>query len=172
MKVILDVTNGYAYIQNADTNGYLEGHIQNKNNPHGVTPSQIGTLTEAQINALVNNGKTKVVRLWQTANWQATFVGDQYLDLGEGNTTSAFDCIVVLCSYSTGYNHISASPLIFATYGGAVVNIQNYPGSNVTRWFRRDGGAAGRYVYVSHGYKNGVEDNTVCIPNQIYGIKW
>ena len=42
VKVILDVTTGMAFVQNADTNAYLEGHIQNKANPHRVTASQIG----------------------------------------------------------------------------------------------------------------------------------
>lgn len=42
VKVILDIVNNHAYIQNADTNGYLENHIQNKNNPHGVTASDVG----------------------------------------------------------------------------------------------------------------------------------
>lgn len=42
VKVILDVTTGMAFVQNADTNAYLEGHIQNKENPHGVTASQVG----------------------------------------------------------------------------------------------------------------------------------
>lgn len=41
VKAILDVTNGYAFLQNADTNAYLEGHIQNKENPHGVTAAQV-----------------------------------------------------------------------------------------------------------------------------------
>ena len=30
VKAILDVTNGYAYIQNADTNGYLEAELANR----------------------------------------------------------------------------------------------------------------------------------------------
>lgn len=42
VKAILDVTTGRAFLQNADTNAYLEGHIQSKNNPHGVTASQVG----------------------------------------------------------------------------------------------------------------------------------
>lgn len=51
IKVILDTINGVAYLQNADTNAYLESqleakapvsHVGNKNNPHGVTCKQIG----------------------------------------------------------------------------------------------------------------------------------
>lgn len=42
VKVILDVTTGMAFVQNADTNAYLEGHIQSKRNPHGVTAEQVG----------------------------------------------------------------------------------------------------------------------------------
>ena len=44
VKVILDVTTGMAFVQNADTNAYLEGHIQSKNNPHGVTAEQVGAM--------------------------------------------------------------------------------------------------------------------------------
>ena len=46
VKVILDVTTGMAFVQNADTNAYLEGHIQNKANPHGVTASQVGARSD------------------------------------------------------------------------------------------------------------------------------
>lgn len=49
VKAILDVNNGFAYIQNADTNAYLEGrfktlddHASDKSNPHGVTAAQVG----------------------------------------------------------------------------------------------------------------------------------
>lgn len=49
VKVILDVTKGMAFVQNADTNAYLEGkfkvldnHASNKSNPHGVTAAQVG----------------------------------------------------------------------------------------------------------------------------------
>lgn len=46
VKVILDVTKGMAFVQNADTNAYLESHIQSKENPHGVTPAQIGAVSK------------------------------------------------------------------------------------------------------------------------------
>lgn len=49
VKVILDTDLNRAYVQNADTNTYLEGkfksfedHTNNKSNPHGVTKSQVG----------------------------------------------------------------------------------------------------------------------------------
>ena len=42
VTVSLDTTNGYAYIQNADTNSYLESHINNTENPHHVTAEQVG----------------------------------------------------------------------------------------------------------------------------------
>ena len=55
VKVVVDTTNAYAFIQNADTNGYLENkidstgtdlskHTTNKSNPHGVTASQVGAI--------------------------------------------------------------------------------------------------------------------------------
>ena len=72
VKVILDVTKGMAFVQNADTNAYLEGrfaelenmigtggggggsgdptalnkHLADKNNPHGVTAEQIGAASK------------------------------------------------------------------------------------------------------------------------------
>ena len=55
VKVILDVTTGMAFVQNADTNAYLESHIQNKNNPHGITAAKIGAVTEAQVTTMINN---------------------------------------------------------------------------------------------------------------------
>lgn len=53
VKVILDTTLSKAFVQNADTNAYLEekfrtqannlsAHTSNKSNPHGVTKSQVG----------------------------------------------------------------------------------------------------------------------------------
>ena len=51
VNVILDVTTSMAFVQNADTNAYLEAqlagkapisHTKDKNNPHGVTASQVG----------------------------------------------------------------------------------------------------------------------------------
>ena len=53
VKVILDVTAGMAYVQNADTNAYLEeqlakkapaSHLDNSSNPHNVTAEQVGTV--------------------------------------------------------------------------------------------------------------------------------
>lgn len=53
VKVILDIATGMAFVQNADTNAYLENqlaqkapidHISNKNNPHGITAEQIGAV--------------------------------------------------------------------------------------------------------------------------------
>lgn len=52
VKVILDVTTGMAFVQNADTNAYLEAqfkgkapvsHLEDKTNPHGVTAVQVGS---------------------------------------------------------------------------------------------------------------------------------
>lgn len=42
VKVVLDTDQGKAYVQNADTNAYLEAHIESKSNPHGVTAAQVG----------------------------------------------------------------------------------------------------------------------------------
>ena len=129
-------------------------------------------LLPSEIQALVNNGKTKVVKLWETANWGGSFEGEQYIDLGENSTTANYDCIAILCNYSVSYNHRAAGPIIFGVFNTTVAFLKGQPGSAVNRWFRRDGGQNGRYVYVGHGYKEGTQDNTVCIPNTIYGIKW
>lgn len=44
VKVILDTDLSRAYVQNADTNSYLENHLTDKSNPHGVTAEQLGAL--------------------------------------------------------------------------------------------------------------------------------
>lgn len=42
LRAILNTEEGLAHLQNADNNGYIFGHISDRNNPHGVTPEQIG----------------------------------------------------------------------------------------------------------------------------------
>lgn len=44
VKVLLDMKLNRAYVQNADTNSYLENHLSDKGNPHGVTASQVGAI--------------------------------------------------------------------------------------------------------------------------------
>lgn len=45
VSVILNVDTHTAFIQNPNTNPYLEAHLKSKNNPHGVTAEHIqGTL--------------------------------------------------------------------------------------------------------------------------------
>lgn len=138
----------------------------------GVWSEWVKIYTNSDIDTLVNNGKTKCVQVWANASPASTFEGDTYIDIGENNKISTYDWILVMCRYSTGYGYIACSDLIYNTLGGTCVFIKGYPGSTCMRWFRRDGGNQGRYVYVSHGYKEGTQDNTVCIPTHIYGIKW
>jgi hypothetical protein len=130
------------------------------------------TLSSTEINTLVNNGKTKVVLLWQNASPSSAFEGDQYIDLGEGNTSSVYDCAIVLCRYSTGLGHMAQSDLLKQNLGASVYYPKGYVSEQATRWFRRDGGADGRYLYVSHGFADGSQSNGYCIPYQVYGIKW
>lgn len=130
-------------------------------------------LLPGEIQALVNNGKTKVDLLWQNASPDSTFAGDaDYIDLGEGNTTSKYPYALILCRYSTGLGFVTTSNLL---HGVLVANVhfpKGYFAGEATREFRRDGGQAGRYLYVSHGYLNGSESDSYCIPYQVYGIKW
>lgn len=53
VKVLLDTDLNRAYVQNADTNAYLEeqlakkapaSHLDNSSNPHNVTAEQVGTV--------------------------------------------------------------------------------------------------------------------------------
>ena len=135
--------------------------------------AKLGVYSTAEVQNLVNNGKTKVVKLWQNASSIMTSMeGDQYIDLGEGATFDAYDCLVVLCWFSTGFGHIASSPLIFGSLGGHVDFPKGYCGYHASRWFRRDGGNNGRYMYVGHGFKDNVQDNNYCIPQSVYGIKW
>lgn len=129
-------------------------------------------LSPSEIQNLVNNGKTKVVLLWQNASPASTFEGDTYIDLGEGNTASVYDCVIVLCRYSTGYGYIATSGLLKQNLNASVYFPKGYVANEATRWFRRDGGSNGRNMYVSHGFADGGQSNAYCIPYQVYGIKW
>ena len=84
VKVILDVTKGMAFVQNADTNAYLEAqlaskasvehthtaadvgaapasHASNKSNPHGVTAAQVGARPDTWIPTAKELGFTGAV---------------------------------------------------------------------------------------------------------------
>ena len=65
MKAILDVTNGYAYIQNADTNGYLESTLKTLAKASDVAPAGFGLGTDAvnitNANNAIKNGWYRVV---------------------------------------------------------------------------------------------------------------
>lgn len=54
IKILLDITNGYAYIQNADTNQYLENKFGN----HSHTISQLPTISVAKGGTGATNKKT------------------------------------------------------------------------------------------------------------------
>lgn len=70
VKVILDVTTGMAFVQNADTNAYLEGHIQNKENPHGVTASQVGARPNTWLPTIAEIGAAPAgFGLGETVKW-------------------------------------------------------------------------------------------------------
>ena len=130
-------------------------------------------LLPSEIQNLVNNGKTKVVLLWQNASPASTFEGDaDYIDLGEGNTASVYDCVIILCRYSTGIGFMTTPNLLKSNTTASVYFPKGYFAEQATREFRRDSGQNGRYMYVSHGYLDGVQNDSYCIPYQVYGIKW
>ena len=111
VTVSLDTTNGYAYIQNADTNSYLESHINNTENPHRVTAEQVGaapaglhrtygslvdigittfpTTMEAVANAMPNNSMividTRTIMsggAQEISDWGNTSNGTAYINKG------------------------------------------------------------------------------------------
>lgn len=79
IKAILNTSEGYAYLQNADTNKHLEAHINNKNNPHGVTIAQIGaaaashTHTKSQITDFPSSMPASDVYSWAKQSKKPTY---------------------------------------------------------------------------------------------------
>ena len=79
VKVILDVTTGMAFVQNADTNAYLEeqlakkapaDHVTNNNNPHGVTASQVGARADTWMPTAADVGAAPAgFGLGETVKW-------------------------------------------------------------------------------------------------------
>lgn len=58
VKVILDVSNSLAFVQNADTNAYLEGELAKKYSPtNKPTAAELGVPTVAEMNAALANKK-------------------------------------------------------------------------------------------------------------------
>lgn len=58
VKVILDVTKGMAFVQNADTNSYLEEQLASKapaGYGYGGTPTYLGQVSEADLNSVLDN---------------------------------------------------------------------------------------------------------------------
>lgn len=86
VSVIFNAEKLKAYVQNADTNAYLEGkfndvggsatsHINNKNNPHGVTAKQVGAATEEYAEGKANYAYRKVISMGE----QLVINGNGYL---------------------------------------------------------------------------------------------
>lgn len=111
VKAILDVANGHAYIQNADTNAYLEAqlagkapasHTKDKNNPHGVTAEQIGAAASSHGHATsdITSGTLGVER---GGIGRATLTANAII---AGNTTSAVKQIATASGalFATGAN--------------------------------------------------------------------
>lgn len=158
-------------------NGYIiedpsaTAHASNKSNPHGVTPNQIGTLTTAEINSLVSNGKSKFVKLWQNANGGSVF-NTQDISLGD---ISQYDLFVLRASYRTNdawtlstvilpHEEYYANGCIFAPAGhreSAVTEAVRY------FYIYRAGGV----IHFYSAYLNGAGENSYIIPLELYGIK-
>lgn len=92
VKMVLDTRNRYAYLQNADSNGYLEtklqeiaNHISNKSNPHGVTAAQVGAVP-------ANNN------IVQYSNSKLTTLGGTSVEVGGGGKTTTTKREVILVS--------------------------------------------------------------------------
>lgn len=66
IKVILDVTNGYAYIQNADTNAYLEGKFSNFSNDISTLNTGLSNTNNniSDINTTIATINSKINELW------------------------------------------------------------------------------------------------------------
>lgn len=98
VKVIVDVPNGVAYLQNADTNGYLEGRLNSKMDGSALTASR----------ALVTNANGKV----EVSPVTATELG--YLDGVTSNVQTQLNG-----KASSGHTH-SYLPLTGGTLTGQV----------------------------------------------------
>lgn len=86
VKVILDTDLNRAYVQNADTNAYLESHIQNKENPHGVAPAQIGAATSEEMARALRVVWTKMPN--KSTNYdECTDVGIYWVNMWAGTAS-------------------------------------------------------------------------------------
>ena len=95
VKVIIDITTGMAFVQNADTNAYIERtfiksvngltpdengnvnveggsggevpsyHINDKNNPHQVTAEQIGAAPISYVNEIASQKSQVQIITWE-----------------------------------------------------------------------------------------------------------
>ena len=107
----------------------VNNHIDNKNNPHAVTASQIGAATTAQITALqtsineISQGGDEMVDL---TGW--TFLG--YTDIGSINTGS-YNTILVIYAPSA----VSSSSYSNAIkYNGQVIYVTSPTTSSVFKF--------------------------------------
>lgn len=122
----------------------------------------------------VNNGKTKVVLLWQNAALSSVF-NAQDISLGE---VSQYDLFVFRFRYRTSESRVfSVVMMPIELYNSNVclyIPGGQWDGGNTLHsvhryvWMHRDSGSLGFYS----AYKDGTTgDNSYCIPDVIYGIK-
>lgn len=117
VKVILDTINGYAYIQNADTNGYIENTMAKKTDVNtalnGKAPLSHTHDAESDLTGVlpVDNGGTGVDNLeaLKTALGVIKVATGSYVGTGAGTTlTLTFDFtprVVFVSSESASNNH-------------------------------------------------------------------
>lgn len=128
VKVILDTDLSRAYVQNADTNAYLESHIQNKNNPHGMTAEQIGAASKDDLKAVmdtVNTAQERADSAYQIGvNAQASantaqYTADNALPKAGGDIRGYID-----------FKNTSMG-LSWETADGTIINLRPYSPSNL-----------------------------------------
>ena len=65
VKVVLDTDDGLAFVQNADTNNYLEGKLNEKFSPDNKpTPKDIQGLNTETLNITYEDGTTRALEVY------------------------------------------------------------------------------------------------------------
>lgn len=131
-------------------------------------------MSEYDVQSLVNNGKSKFVKLWQNAALGSTF-NAQDISLGD---ISQYDLFVFRFRYRTSESRVfSVVMMPIELYNSNVclyIPGGQWDGGNTLHsvhryvWMHRDSGSLGFYS----AYKDGTTgENSYCIPDVIYGVK-
>ena len=180
VKVILDVSNGMAYVQNADTNAYLEGRFNELLLKEELTAALNEALEQAKESGELDvsfSNFLSLVKLWENASPTSEFASQSiavdpraYRFLYIRFRTSADDAYYVdkivrvasgeydrvICSHSpsggffTGYRHINSCTTANQVQIGNFIGVQRTSATTLAALS---------------------SDNVKCIPTHIYGIK-